>query len=202
MIYTNDVESKVNDIFEEKQANARYQIAARREKIYSEIPEIKQIEEDISKEGIKITMSSVKGIEYTPLKDIKKLAEKRDELLKSHGYPVDYIQNVYECKKCLDSGYIDGKICDCRLNLLRKESLKNSNIAPALLEISINDFDINLYPDTVDENGNNPREQMLYIFGECDKFIREFGKKDVKNILFYGIILSGDELCFILAYAI
>ena len=49
MIYGDDIKLKVKNLFDEKQANARFQIAARREKIYTEIPEIKELEDKIKK---------------------------------------------------------------------------------------------------------------------------------------------------------
>ena len=186
MIYGGEVESKVKDIFEEKQANARFQIAARREKIYSEIPEIKELEDKISREGARLAISKVKGLEYKPENDLNSLAEKRDEIMKNHGFSPDYFYDVYECKICSDTGYVGGKMCDCMKKEIQKFSLAYSNIAPSLLEVNIEDFNINYYSDAPDEQGNVPRVQMKYILGKCENFIDGFSKKDAKNLFFFG----------------
>ncbi len=186
MIYGNEVESKVKDLFERKQANARFQINARREKIYSEIPEIREIEEKISREGIKLARATIKGSEYTAETDINALAEKRDSIMAENGYSPDYIFDVYECKICNDTGYVGGMMCDCMKREMQKQSLFYSNIAPALLTADFEKFDINYYSDKADEHGNVPREEIKYILSKCEEFIDGFGKKELKNLFFFG----------------
>lgn len=186
MIYGIEVEAKVKDIFEEKQANARFQIAKRREKIYSEIPEICEIEEIISREGVKLSIASIKGQEHISEADLNALAEKRDSIMAENGYSPDYIYDVYDCKLCNDTGYVDGKMCVCMKKEMQKQSLFYSNIAPALLKVNIEDFNINYYADTPDENGKIPRDEIKYILEKCEEFIEKFGSHDLKNLFFFG----------------
>lgn len=186
MIYSLETENKVKDIYDEKQSNARFLIAARREKIYSSLPQVKELEEQISREGILLAKASIKGEEHTPETDIDILAKKRDEIMKQNGYSPDYIYDVYECNKCKDTGYIGTKMCECMKKEYQKQSLAYSNIAPALLDVDFKDFNIKYYSDTPDENGVIPRNQMKYILRKCDEFVDEFEKKDVKNLFFFG----------------
>lgn len=186
MIYTSEAESRIRDIYDEKQANARFQIAARREKIYAEIPEVKELEDKISREGIKLAVSSAKGQEYTPEEKLEELAKKRDEIMAKNGYPADYITDVYECKICNDTGYVGGRMCECMKLELQNFSLTYSNIAPALLKASFDDFDLKYYPDEIDAQGNNPRKQMKHILDRCWSFIDNFDSADCKNLLFFG----------------
>lgn len=186
MIYDKDIELKVKNIFDEKQANARFQIAARREKIYAEIPQIKEIEDKISKEGVKIAVSSAKGVDYKPEEDLDMLADRRDRIMAENGYSPDYIYDVYSCKKCNDTGYIGGSMCECMKNELQKQSLSNSNIAPSLFNTDLKDFDLGFYTDTPDVNGNIPRQQAMFILDKCEKFIDEFNSPETKNLFFFG----------------
>ncbi|MFA7637319.1 MAG: ATP-binding protein [Monoglobales bacterium] len=186
MIYSLETENKVKDTYDEKQSKARFLITARREKIYAEIPQIKEIEEQISREGVMLAKASIKGKKYTPQTDIEALAKKRDEIMVQNGYSPDYIYDVYECKSCKDTGYVGSKMCECMKGEYQKQSLAYSNIAPALLDVNIDDFNIKYYSDIPDENGNVPREQMKYILKKCDEFVDEFEKSDVKNLFFFG----------------
>ena len=44
----------------------------------------------------------------------KEIAESRKSLLRSAGYPADYLDRKYRCNICKDTGYTDeGKICSC-----------------------------------------------------------------------------------------
>ena len=186
MIYSSDIEIKVKDIYERKQANARFQTAARREKIYNEIPEVKELEEKISREGAKLAISSVKGQDYKPETELDKLADERDRIMVENGYSPDYISDVYECKCCNDTGYIGGAMCDCMKKEMQKLSLLNSNIAPALFNVDLKDFDINYYSDALDEQGNVPRQQAVYILEKCESFIEHFENPQTKNLFFFG----------------
>ena len=186
MIYTEEALARARDIFDEKQANARFQLAARRDKIYDEIPRIKEIEDEISREGVKMAVCAAKGQEYVPPKTLESLAEERDSLMKAHGYSASYIQDVYECSKCKDSGYINGIMCECMKLQLQKLSLNYSNIAPALMKAGFEDFKLEYYPDKTDAQGINPRKQMKHILERCRNFIECFDSEECKNLLFFG----------------
>lgn len=186
MIYTEEIENKIRDIYDEKQSKVRFLIAARREKIYTEIPEIKEIEDAISREGISLAMASLKGTEYVPEKDMDKLAEEKGKLLEKNGYPKDYMENVFECSNCKDTGYINGKMCDCVKKEMQKHMMEYSNIAPTLLNVSLKDFILDYYSDAADEQGSIPRDRMWFIFAKCKEFIEDFGKENVKSLFFFG----------------
>ena len=164
MNYGDDIKLKVKNIFDEKQANARFQIAARREKIYTEIPEIKELEDKISSEGVKLAVSSAKGVDYISDVDISELADTRDRIMAENGYSPDYIYDVYDCKRCNDTGYIGGAMCECFKKELLKQSISSSNIAPVLFDADLKDFEISFYSDKPHAQGNIPRKRALYIF--------------------------------------
>ena len=186
MIFTGDIENKIKDLYDEKQANVRFLLSARREKIYSEIPEIKDIDDAISREGINLAMSKIKGQEYVPVEDMNDLAAKKEKLLESHGYSKDYLENVYNCKVCKDTGYVKGKMCECAKKEMQKYMFDFSNIAPSLANISLEDFVLDYYPETADEQGNIPKEKMKFILLKSKEFINDFDKKDVKSLFFFG----------------
>lgn len=186
MIYSAEIEANVKEVFERKQADARYQISARREKIYSEIPQIKELEEKISKEGIKLTMSALNGQEYVAENDMSALAQKRDALMKEYGYSPDYINDVYSCKKCNDTGYVNGEMCECMKKEYQKFSFAYSNIASSLSNSSLEDFSLELYSEVPDENGDIPRNVMRYILTKSVEFIENFSSDEVKNLFFFG----------------
>lgn len=186
MIYTDEMENKIREIYEEKQAKARFLVSARRDKIYDEIPEIKQIDDEISREGINLTMSAVKGTEYVPGADMDALAQKKADLLEKHGYPRDYMENVYECSICKDAGFVNGKMCSCAKKELQKNMFEYSNIAPSLMKISLDDFVLDYYSDVPNEDGYKPRDRMWFILAKCKEFINDFEKDDVKSLFFFG----------------
>ena len=68
--------------------------------------------------------------------------EKRDILLEL-GYPANYLDPIYTCAKCKDTGYIDGAPCECLKQALLEARLFALNIDKA---ISFDAFDDGIYP--------------------------------------------------------
>ena len=117
---------------------------------------------------------------------MNELAEKKEELLEKHGYSKNYMKDVYECGVCKDTGFVNGRMCDCAKKEMQKNMLEYSNIAPSLLKARIEDFSLDYYPDTADENGYSPRDRMGYILAKAKEFINDFEKEDVKSLFFFG----------------
>ena len=44
---------------------------------------------------------------------LKALIDKKIKLLASIGKPADYLEDIYTCKKCHDTGYVNGTRCSC-----------------------------------------------------------------------------------------
>ena len=190
MLYNKAIFEPVEADFNEKRVRARRRIQERRNEIYERFPQYKEIEKRISALGIKmgglaLGDGDAQGVEDIK-NEIKQLSAKRIAILENAGLPGDYIHDVYECKKCNDSGYADGKYCECFVRELRAQTAKRSNIAAALRGISFDDFDLSYYPDVTDETGKNPRRQMTGILNIAAEFMDNFGKKDNKNLIFYG----------------
>ena len=88
------------------------------------VPEILEVEERMSSAGLAtikaLGMGAADAKEY-----IKKLSKinlsaqaQRKLLLKNGGFPVDWLDVRYSCKKCEDKGYVNGLMCDCFKELL------------------------------------------------------------------------------------
>lgn len=58
--------------------------------------------------------------------ELADLKEQKLTLLKSAGFPADYMELRYDCPDCQDTGYVNGKRCHCferqRLNILYAQS--------------------------------------------------------------------------------
>lgn len=46
-------------------------------------------------------------------KDLAELRNRKIHLLKSAGFPEDYLEPVYDCPDCKDTGYIGNQKCHC-----------------------------------------------------------------------------------------
>ena len=48
--------------------------------------------------------------------------------LKKHGFPEDYLEPVYSCHICNDKGTVNGKRCECFMNMVRKAAAADLNL--------------------------------------------------------------------------
>lgn len=123
---------------------------------YHQIPELEQIDLTLRShmaELVRLTLSKP-----TDLQDrIHELQERnldlqmrRAELLTQNGYAVDWLDEIYSCPICRDTGYVGTEICDC---LRRRCNLEMTRELSGLLKSgqeSFDNFDLNYYPDTPD----------------------------------------------------
>lgn len=157
------------------------------EKIYEEIPLIKDIDKQIRKIGINSGLSILRGKDVdfsTELEDLK--AAKIAQLL-LHGYPKDYLEPKYDCPKCKDHGFIESDVCTCFKQSLAREYYKMSNLDKVLERENFSTFDIDLFSDEIDEIlGVSPKDHIIEIYNTSKKFIRKFEDDDERNLLFFG----------------
>ncbi|HEZ7986584.1 MAG TPA: ATP-binding protein [Ruminococcus sp.] len=67
------------------------------------------------------------------------------KLLKENGYPEDYLDIHYNCSKCNDTGYYDGRFCDCFKRLCGKLSADEFNKSAQLKLSSFSTFSLSYY---------------------------------------------------------
>lgn len=192
MLYNKVIYEPVESRFSAKRARNRCKVDARREEIYQKLPEIREMDRQIEQTGLSLFHLTLNG-EMDAERAVAEIKDKNDrliarknKLLLEAGYPADYLQNVYDCPKCKDTGYIEGRICDCFYRELVKEAGSRSNLGASMRKSSFDQFQIEFYPDKSDNEGNNPRTQMHFILDCCYGFMRHFGEEENKNLLFYG----------------
>ncbi|MGN0654471.1 MAG: ATP-binding protein [Oscillospiraceae bacterium] len=94
----------------------------------------------------------------------------RNELLTSNGYPADYLIPQYSCKKCSDTGFVDGKRCDCLEKLVEKLKIDKLNENSSISMYSFADFKTSYYE-------GKAAETMTKILGFCQRYAANFSKK-------------------------
>lgn len=178
---------------------AEREIAARRSKALAEreehhrlaaaaCPEILETEERMAKAGLAtikaLGMGSADAKEY-----IKKLSEinlnaqtQRKLLLKKAGFPEDYLDVRYSCKKCEDKGFVNGIMCDCFKDMLK--SLEYEKLCSALPvgKRSFDNFRLDYYPDGA---GTSPRKRMESVLSYCKAYSDDFSLRS-PSLLLYG----------------
>ena len=73
----------------------------------------------------------------------RELAAHKKALLKKHGYPEDYLEPIYECPLCHDTGYQGSHPCKCMTQKVIDELYNQSTIREILERENFSTFSLN-----------------------------------------------------------
>ncbi|NLY87328.1 MAG: DnaD domain protein [Clostridiales bacterium] len=108
----------LRDYYDYLRSEASRCLDARIDEVCARVPEMREIfasENAFSRELLSLQMGK-EGIEKRQeLRNKRKLLEENKKgLLKTKGYPEDYLEEKYKCDICKDSGFTDeGRVCTC-----------------------------------------------------------------------------------------
>ena len=167
------------------------ELSERRAEAYRKAPELSLIERELRALVPKAAVAALqhgqdvgRAIDEIAARSLK-LQEKRRELLRGIGFPEDYIDEIYSCPICCDTGYRDGHVCSCLEALYREEVRKSLSNLLKLGNESFESFDLSYYSDHPDADGDSPRQHMRMIRDICKLYAEKFGPGS-ENLLFQG----------------
>ena len=187
MGYNRDNYKRIREEYQTKYLRAREAADARRMELHSLFPAVAEMDRALSATGLEIMRVTLEGGENRE----RKLAEIRErnelllnaraEYLEINGYPADYSSIRYECDKCGDSGYVDGKMCSCMRRALTLAGYQSSGIADLLRTQTFESFSLDYY-----RNDPNTYERMAHNLKVMQKYAAEFSADTMKNLLLMG----------------
>ncbi len=106
---------------------------------------------------------------------------RKAEILREHGIS----KPESACKKCDDTGYFGGKLCDCVEELARSLTFESLSRSLPIGECRFDNFDLNYYSNEPDADGSVPRKRATSILNLCKNFVNEF-PDGCRSLLFTG----------------
>ena len=191
MGYGKDVYQAVMEKLNLQRVAAEQESRRRRDDFYAACPRAAEIERMLSHTAVQaakaVLGSGNSGEILAKLKENNlALQEERRQLLASAGLPEDYLQPHYQCPKCEDTGYIDGRMCSCLKELLRKEAYRRLNDSTPLSLCTFDSFSLSYYPDTSDSPDRpSPRAQIGKSLSYCRRYAANFSP-DSPSLLMQG----------------
>ncbi len=188
MAYSKEAYQKAEQELEKRRNSALLEREKRHNEIALKLPEILEIENRMAKAGLS-TIKAVGMSSEDSKKYIEKLAreslsaqEERRTLLKSAGYPEDYLEVKYTCRKCEDKGSVNGLICDCFKTLMQSFEYERLCSKLPIGSYRFDNFRLDFYP----ENGaTSPRARMTSVLSYCKGYADDF-RKTSPSLLLYG----------------
>lgn len=190
MALNNSQYSIISRDFDNRRLQNKYRLDERREEIYYKIPAMKALDEQIAHESIKSAKLALTG-DMDALLLLKKtnriLADQKLELLLSHGFPIDYLQPIYECKECKDIGYVNDQKCHCFKQAIVNLVYAQSNVQNKIEKENFSNFSYAYYPDSkVDPvTGRTPLANIKRVVQSAMDFIEHFSTSH-SNLMIYG----------------
>ena len=177
-------------IYEQKQVHNRDLLDKRYQTVYNHIPEIREIHDSISKLSISQARKLLAGDEnaLTDLKnEIKQLTDRKTNLLLSAGYPANYLEPIYSCLDCKDTGYIGSNKCHCFQRAIIDLLYTQSNVKEVLTRENFDTFSFSYYSDNYMDpvTGRSSLAIMKNAYAIAHDFVETFTDK-FNNLFLYG----------------
>ncbi len=205
MGYPKEIYDQAHKILTDRRRAARAEGERRTEEIYRRIPRLKEIDRALSQTGLSVAKSVLAGGDITG--QIKKLKEEnlslqkeKTQLLQQVNLSADYLDTPFTCKKCGDTGYAAGRMCDCLQELLKQQAFSSLIGAAASKSANFDSFRLDYYPEKAnDPSQPSPRKIMTEIFHICRDYADHFSPQSSSLFLIGGTGLGKTHLSLSIA---
>lgn len=179
MKFSDIIYSKAENILKSRREQAEKLADMRRKEFIAKYPELIDIENTMKNAALDVIRSVGADGKRVNIYEVAKInlqaQEDKKELIKKAGYPEDYLEPPYTCKKCKDSGIVNGKLCECHLTVLQQLSVSELSCSPLLARSTFDSFDLKYYSDIKDrELGFSPRDIMRGCYEMLKAYAENF----------------------------
>ena len=172
--------------YDERRTQNNHIYESHKQEIYDFVDGYKEADDEIADLARESTVRALDGDKEALPKmkrRIDELIKKKKALLAASGYSEAFLQPVYTCPDCKDTGYIGDDKCHCLKREILRVMYRQSNIEDILKEENFDKLSFDYYADS-------EVEQMKKIVKECKDFVDDFDK-EYGNILLYGDVGVG-----------
>ena len=172
--------------YEEKQRQCRRETERRRAYVYEHLPQYRETEDEIAALSVAQGKKLLFGDDtaFTELQGaLAALKEKKRQLLLGAGLDADYLEPVFSCPACRDTGYIDGVKCHCFKQAEITLLYEQSGLQTMLSENNFTNLSYEYY-------AGEDLSHFEKAVETCKDFVKNFDS-DYHNLFFYGTVGTG-----------
>lgn len=200
MGFPREIMAEAISLKEGMRQNAIAKAEAAKEKLYKENPALAELDNAISAAGASVAMVALSG-DKALMKELTEkttlLSKKRKEILAT----CPAAKPRFACKKCNDTGKVDGITCQCVKDIARELMFARLCANMPLDESSFDNFDLNFYSASADGEGFAPRARMKEILALCKKYAANFSTESESLLFLGGVGLGKTHLSLAIANA-
>lgn len=175
--------------YEKRRMAHQYEFDQKKAALYEKVPKIKEIDETIASISIQQAREALMGKaadSKTVANRIDTLLHQKKALLLEYNYPADYLEPVYTCKACKDTGYVGQEKCSCFQQAIIDSLYAQSNMQRILQGENFETFSLAYYSmETDGTHPYSPYDNMKHILERTKAFINDFDIKH-ENMLLHG----------------
>ena len=168
------------------QLKNRHLLDRRREEVYAICPAYEEAVHAVSSLSVaygRRIVAEEPGALENYQSELHALSQKKTDLLIQSGFPADYLEPIFDCPDCRDTGYADGRRCHCFDQRIIKILYSQSNLQELLQTENFSVLSYEYYKDADLANFKRAVETSF-------SFIRDFGST-YQNLLFFGDVGTG-----------
>ena len=176
--------ARIKEEYDGKYLRAAEAARLRRAEVHATVPEICEIDRQLSATGIKIFEASMRGDKQAIDRigeENAKLMAARAELLVKNGYTADYTEIKYECEECGDTGVVDNRMCRCMKKKLIEAGFESSGMSDLIKRQRFDNFSLDYYRQSKDSFA-----RMSAIYKVLYKYAEDFDTESAGNIAMFG----------------
>lgn len=197
MALNNGQVQEIQRILSERQLEAHRRYLEKREEIFRKLPELEELEEKVRAFSLSVAGEMQQGNREGLLRlkeEIGKLHKEKKALLEAAGYKIqDLEEEEHFCPLCQDTGYVDGKKCQCFLKLQGELLYRQSRMGAVLERENFSKFQLERF-DNIEKLGQCGNKTLREYIKEIRDYLTNYCEEYPKNnrsILFTGSTGTG-----------
>ena len=197
MALNNGQVQEIQRILSERQLEAHRRYLEKREEIFRKLPELEELEEKVRAFSLSVAGEMQQGNREGLLRlkeEIGKLHREKEALLETAGYRIeDLEEEEHFCPLCQDTGYVDGKKCQCFLKLQGELLYRQSRMGAVLERENFSKFQLERF-DNIEKLGQCGNKTLREYIKEIRDYLTNYCEEYPKNnrsILFTGSTGTG-----------
>ncbi len=173
--------------YERIRTKNRHLLDERKEEIYSRIPQYKEVCDKVSSlciaQGKKMLLGDTQALSRMK-EQLRMLSEEKARLLSDHGYPADYLEPIYDCPDCQDTGYLtDQSKCRCMKQKMISHLYEQSGLMHLIETENFEHLSMEYYD-------GEDRVKFEKAVQSAKTFVTDFDSH-YHNLFFYGTVGTG-----------
>lgn len=187
MPLTNTQHDAIMRIYDTIRTDNRHLLEARYQEVAARCPQLTAIEDEIISLSVRCAASMIGGTPADYKTELSALEARRTQCLVSIGKPADYLDEIYTCPKCHDTGYIGQHKCECFHKKAVDLVYHDSNLKNITESENFRTFSFEWYDNTAKNpaNGLTPYHNMQKVVSICHAFVDNFDTA-FSNLLLFG----------------